>query len=205
MRQVLSSGTLLNPASLLGVLDAATKSLTADPQMANIDNLKDLALSVKDLKPGNVTFVTMPWTPNSDGATVTLNKKKAQPIFDAIANDTPWPPKGGTGDDQVLLKTPPENIRVNVLNGTTTANLGRKVAKQLRKQGYLVQDISNADTTDYTQTTIEYNPDYDMSARTLAASTGAQVLDKKKKLEGALTLIVGSDFTAVQPQLVVIC
>ena len=43
-----------------GVLDAATKSLTADPQMANIDNLKDLALSVKDLKPGNVTFVTMP-------------------------------------------------------------------------------------------------------------------------------------------------
>ena len=126
-------------------------------------------------------------------------KKKAQPIFDAIANDTSWPPKGGTGDDQVLLKTPPENIRVNVLNGTTTPNLGRKVAKQLRKQGYVVQDISNADTSDYTQTTIEYNPNYDMSARTLAASTGAQVLDKKKKLEGALTLIVGSDFTAVQP------
>ena len=31
MRKVLSSGTLLNPASLLGVLDAATESLTADP------------------------------------------------------------------------------------------------------------------------------------------------------------------------------
>ena len=34
---------LLNPASLIGVLDAATKSLTADPQMADINNLKDLA------------------------------------------------------------------------------------------------------------------------------------------------------------------
>ena len=39
MRQVLSSGTLLNPASLLGVLDAATKSLTADPQMAKIPRM----------------------------------------------------------------------------------------------------------------------------------------------------------------------
>jgi LCP family protein required for cell wall assembly len=199
MRQVMSSGTLLNPAALLGVLDAATKSLTADPQMANIDNLKDLALSLKDLRPNDVTFVTMPWTPNSDGATVTLNKDKAQPIFEAIKNDTAWPPKGSSGEKAVLLKTPPENIRVNVLNGTTTPNLGKKVAKQLKKQGYIVQDISNADTTDYTQTTVEYSPDYDMSAKTLAASTGAQVLDSKKKLGGTLNLIVGSDFTAVVP------
>ena len=125
MRKVLSSGTLLNPASLLGVLDAATESLTADPQMADINNLKDLALSLKDLKPGNVTFTTLPWTPNGDNATVSVNAEKAKPIWDAMKNDTAWPPKGGTGEDTVLLKTAPENIRVNVLNGTPTPGTGQ--------------------------------------------------------------------------------
>jgi LCP family protein required for cell wall assembly len=198
MRKVLSSGTLLNPASLLGVLDAATESLTADPQMADINNLKDLALSLKDLKPGNVTFTTLPWTPNGDNATVSVNPKKAQPIWDAMKNDTPWPPKGASGEDTVLLKTAPENIRVNVLNGTPTPGLAKQVAKQLRKQGFVVEEVGNAETTDYTATTVQYDPQWDQSAKTLAYATGATVLDTKKKLDSVLTLIVGTDFTAVQ-------
>ena len=197
MRKVLSSGTLLNPASLLGVLDAATESLTADPQMADINNLKDLALSLKDLKPGNVTFTTLPWTPNGDNATVSVNAEKAKPIWDAMKNDTAWPPKGGTGEDTVLLKTAPENIRVNVLNGTPTPGLAKTVAKQLRKQGFIVEEVGNADTTDYTATTVEYDPAYDESAETLAFAAGATVLDKKKKLDSTLNLIVGPDFVKV--------
>jgi LCP family protein required for cell wall assembly len=198
MRKVLSSGTLLNPLQLLDVLNAATESLTADPQMGNIDNLKDLALSLKDLKPGNVTFTTVPWTPNGDNATVSVNTKKAKPIWDAMKNDTPWPPKGSSGEDTVLLKTAPENIRVNVLNGTPTPGLAKKVAKQLRKQGFVVEEVGNAKTTDYTTTTVEYDPAYDQSAKTLAYAAGATVLDTKKKLESTLNLIVGTDFTAVQ-------
>ena len=198
MRKVLSSGTLLNPASLLGVLDAATESLTADPQMADINNLKDLALSLKDLKPGNVTFTTLPWTPNGDNATVSVNPKKAQPLWDAMKNDTPWPPKGASGEDTVLLKTAPENIRVNVLNGTPTPGLAKKVAKQLRKQGFVVEEVGNAETTDYTATTVQYDPQWDQSAKTLAFATGATVMDTKKKLDSVLTLIAGTDFTEVQ-------
>jgi LCP family protein required for cell wall assembly len=197
MRKVLSSGTLLNPLQLLDVLNAATESLTADPQMGNIDNLKDLALSLKDLKPANVTFTTVPWTPNGDNATVSVNAEKAKPIWDAMKNDTPWPPKGGSGEDTVLLKTAPENIRVNVLNGTPTPGLAKKVAKQLRKQGFIVEEVGNAETTDYTATTVEYDPAYDESATTLAYAAGATVLDKKKKLESVLNLIVGPDFVAV--------
>jgi LCP family protein required for cell wall assembly len=198
MRKVLSSGTLLNPLQLLDVLNAATESLTADPQMGNIDNLKDLALSLKDLKPGNVTFTTVPWTPNGDNATVSVNTEKAKPIWDAMKNDTPWPPKDSSDADTVLLKTAPENIRVNVLNGTPTPGLAKKVAKQLRKQGFIVEEVGNAETTDYTATTVQYDPAYDESAKTLAFATGATVLDKKKKLESALNLIVGTDFVEVQ-------
>jgi hypothetical protein len=166
--------------------------------MGNIDNLKDLALSLKDLKPANVTFTTVPWTPNGDNATVSVNTKKAQPIWDAMKNDTPWPPKGSSDEDTVLLKTAPENIRVNVLNGTPTPGLAKTVAKQLRKQGFVVEEVGNAETTDYTATTVQYDPAYDESAKTLAYATGATVEDTKKKLDSTLNLIVGTDFTEVK-------
>ncbi|MFY9231141.1 MAG: LCP family protein [Candidatus Nanopelagicales bacterium] len=201
MRTVLSSGTLLNPAQLLGVLDAATESLTADPQLADINNLKDLALSLKDLKPANVTFTTIPWKPNGDGATVSVNAKKAAPIWKAMKDDTPWPPKGAGSDEDPapLLKTPPEKIQVDVLNGTTTPKMAKKVARQLRKQGFVVRDVGNADTTDYAQTTVIYDPDWDQSAKTLAAAMDTDVVQKDKKHGSILTVIVGEDFTAVQP------
>lgn len=202
MRKVLSSGTLLNPASLLGVLDAATKSLTADTQLADINNLKDLAVSLKDLKPSNVTFVTLPWTPNGDGATVSVNTKKAASIWEALANDTSWPPKGKNADGdaiQPLLKTKPENIRVNVLNGTAVAGKAKQVAKELRKAGYNVQEVGNADNANYTATTVEYDPDWDVSAKTLIYASSATVTDKVKKQGSTMNLIVGSDWAGVLP------
>ena len=198
VRKIVSSGTLLNPASLLNVLNAATESLTADPQLADVNNLKDLALSLKDLKPADLTFTTMPWTPNSDGATVSVNTKKAKPLWEAMKNDTPWPPKGENGESTPLLKTPPENIRVNVLNGTPTPNLAKKVAKKLRKQGFIVEQVDNADTTDYTSTTVLYDPKWDQSAKTLSFAVGATTQEKVKKQGAALTVIIGTDFTDVQ-------
>lgn len=198
MRKVLSSGTLLNPASLLGVLDAATQSLTADPQMADINNLKDLALSLKDLKPANVTFTTIPWKPNGDNATVSVNTKKAKPIWQAMKDDTPWPPKGTGEDAAPLLKTPPSKIQVNVLNGTTTKKLAKKVARQLKKQGFVVREVGNADTTDFAQTTVLYDPNWDESAKTVIAAMDAQDSKKVKKQGAVIDVIVGSDFDAVQ-------
>jgi LCP family protein required for cell wall assembly len=198
MRKVLSSGTLLNPAALLGVLNAATESLTADPQLADINNLKDLALSVKDLKPADVTFTTLPWIPNSDGATVSINTEKAQPIWAAMAADTPWPPKGQNGDGTPLLKAKPEIIHVNVLNGTPEKGKAKKVAKQLRKQGFIVEQVGNADTQDYTATTVQYDPRWDQSEKTLAYAAGATVADKVKGQGQTMNLIVGTDFTTVK-------
>jgi LCP family protein required for cell wall assembly len=199
LRKVLSSGTLLNPAELLGVLNAATSSLTADPQLADINNLKDLALSLKDLKPSHVTFTTLPWTPNGDNATVSVNTAQAKPIWDAMKNDTPWPPKGALANDQPLLKTAPNLIHVNVLNGTGVKGKGKEVAKELRKQGYLVEQVSNADTGDVAMTTVQYDPTYDQSAKTVIYAANAQASETKKKLGKTINLIVGADWAGVRP------
>ena len=83
-----------------------------------------------------------------DGATVSVNTEAAKPIWDAMKNDTAWPPTGGTGGEQPLLKTAPEQIRVNVLNGTAEKGKAKQVAKELRKQGYVVELVDNAETSD---------------------------------------------------------
>lgn len=192
-RQVLSSGTLLNPTKLIGVLDAATRSLKADPQLANIDNLQQLVLSMKDVRPNDITFVTLPWYPSGDGATILMNKKKAKPILEAIKNDTPWPPKQA---DQPILKVEPASIYVNVFNGTTEKGKAKKVAKQLRKLGYRVMDVGSAESPQAV-TTVEYDPKWDISARTLIAAADAEGKAVKKQGQ-RMTLIIGDDFTAIE-------
>ena len=200
VRKVVSAGTLLNPAALVQVLDAGTQSLTADPGLADGETIKQLALSMKDLRPGDVTFTTMPWRPSGDGATVKMNRKKAQEIWDAIANDTPWPAKGsapGMSEDQPLLTVAPDEITINVLNGTGVPGRAKEVAKEFRQAGYNVIQVGNADAP-VTQTTVQYDPRWDTSAKTIIYAAGG-VGEKVKKMGGTFTVIIGPDFEGVNP------
>lgn len=195
-RKVLSAGTLLNPAALVGVLNAATQSLTADPQLANIENLRDLAVSMQDLRPADITFTTMPWYPAGDGANVLQNKKKAKPLWNSIRNDTAWPPKKSA--DQPLLRAEPESIRVKVLNGTGVKGAGKKAKRLLRAQGFNVVEVGNAKDGEYSATTVLYDPGWDVSAKTLIYSANAA----SEAVEGmgqTMTLVIGPDFTSVKP------
>jgi len=196
-RKVLSSGTLLNPASVIGLLDAATSSITADPQMADLKQLQELVLSMKDINPKNLTFLTMPWKPAGDGANVLENKKKARPVWKAIRNDTAYPPKPTNG--QPTLSSAPSGIYVDVFNGTTTPGLARKVAKQLKAQGYRVQNVGNAKAP-VTATVVKFSPRWDTSAKTLVWAAGA-----KSDPTGngqRMTLTIGPDFTSIKPVII---
>ena len=195
-RKVLSSGTLLNPATLLSLLDAATQSLTADPQLANIDNLRELALSMKDLRPSDIAFVTAPWKPAGDGANVLINSKKAAPLWEAIKLDTTWPAKQDS--DQPLLKTEPSQIYVDVLNGSSTKGKAKKVAKELREAGYQVGDVGSTPGKDIVATTVvKYDPKWDVSAKTLIFAAGAQGESVPKQGQ-RMTLIIGDDYTSIK-------
>jgi LCP family protein required for cell wall assembly len=195
-RKVLSSGTLLNPATLLSLLDAATQSLTADPQLANIDNLRELALSMKDLRPSDIAFVTAPWKPAGDDANVLINTKKAAPLWEAIKLDTTWPNKQDS--DQPLLKTEPSQIYVDVLNGSSTKGKAKKVAKELRAAGYRVGDVGSTPGKEIVATTVvQYDPKWDVSAKTLIFAADAQGESVPKKGQ-RMTLIIGDDFTSIQ-------
>ena len=94
--QARSTQVLVRPDRLLAFLDAATKSLTTDPEWASIGSLAVTALQVRGMEPGSARFVTVPvraypadrnrveWTPD------------AAALWQALATDRPLPGSAGT-------------------------------------------------------------------------------------------------------------
>jgi LCP family protein required for cell wall assembly len=61
INKAVSAGTLANPVKLVRFLDAATKSLTTDPEFAHLKALASLGSSLKNVGLDNITFVTAPF------------------------------------------------------------------------------------------------------------------------------------------------
>jgi LCP family protein required for cell wall assembly len=59
--KAVSAGTLVNPKRLYTFLDAATKSLTTDPQLADLKALYGLARSFKGIGLDKIQFLTVPF------------------------------------------------------------------------------------------------------------------------------------------------
>jgi LCP family protein required for cell wall assembly len=61
--KVVSKGTLANPVRLYKFLDAATRSLTTDPEFAHLKTLASLGQDLKDIGLDQVQFMTVPHEP----------------------------------------------------------------------------------------------------------------------------------------------
>ena len=70
------------------------------------------------------------------------------------------------------------------------------MAKQLKAQGYRVQDIGTT-TTPATATTVTFDPKWDTSAKTLTWAAGAKSDPTGKGQRMVLT--IGPDFTSIKP------
>ncbi len=59
--KAISAGTLANPVKLYNFLDAATKSLITDEDLASLKSLAGLANQVRNIGLDNIQFLTVPW------------------------------------------------------------------------------------------------------------------------------------------------
>lgn len=199
-RKTTSFGVIANPVRLRSVLSATADAIATDPGLTDAGDKRDLAASLRSLRPGDITFVTAPVQPWSvDRNRLVLMEDEAALLWEAIRTDAPWPPPGTPGLDGQPLITPPSDIRVRVLNGTTTQGLAGTVAEQLRELGFTVTEVGNASRNDVTETVVRRPADYDESARTLATVAGAQRTVIDKQARSTLTLIIGADFTELTP------
>ena len=88
-RQVLSQNLLTDSTKLYRFLDAATESLTADPQTGDIRNLTGLAFSLKNIPSGNITFMTIPFASYAPDKNQVVWTQDAAGIWANMAADQP--------------------------------------------------------------------------------------------------------------------
>ena len=96
VKKVQSDGVLLNPTKIYPLLNAATKSLSADPGLASLKDLYKLAQSLQKIPTGAIHFLTVPQEPYvADHNRDQLVQSRAEPLFAALRADQPVNVTGG--------------------------------------------------------------------------------------------------------------
>ncbi|MDX3230834.1 LCP family protein [Streptomyces sp. ME19-01-6] len=208
MRKMKSSGTLTSPSKMWDLANSATKALTVDTGIGTVNKLKDLALNLSKVDLKNVTFVTVPVVDNTDGATVLLDKAKAEPLFAMVRQDVSLTEvkkkeKADKAKQAAKLKGPkadPANVRVKVLNGSGKMGAAQETVDWMQNsEGMLRSSNGGNASADLKKTTLEYAPNQADQARRLADSMGLPGSALKEGTKDAapmaeMTLTLGADF-----------
>lgn len=90
LTKVIERGTLYNPIKLKRTLDSMTRNVAVDDDWST-GAIRSLALTMRDVKPRDVTFLTIPTNgTDSDpiaGSIVVVDEAACQGLFDAMARD----------------------------------------------------------------------------------------------------------------------
>ncbi|MFB4282667.1 MULTISPECIES: LCP family protein [unclassified Nonomuraea] len=140
-----SSELLTDVGRLRDFIAAAASSVTMDPELANdTEQLIQIATSAKEMTANGVKFTTVPWGPDpADPNRVVWKEPDATELFTSIKTDTEvtTPEPSASAKPKVTIK--PEQVRVQVLNGTKTIGKAREVADELAKQGFNIVGLGN--------------------------------------------------------------
>lgn len=112
------------------------------------------------------------------GSTVKWDAEKSKQMFQALREDRPLAPHLPKQPKATLVDVAPEQIRVQVYNGTPKDGLGQDVDEALRATGFnTTRAPLNGGPHDLRRTLVTYDPRWDRSAKSWpprcpAASSG---------------------------------
>jgi LCP family protein required for cell wall assembly len=184
----------MNPATLLPLADAATKSLTVDPGLGSAGKLLSFATSLKDIDLHDVTFITTPW--RYQGPRIALVHPAVDDLWNALRTDRPLDTHGSP-DDGKHGREPSisgAGISLTVYNGTTGPGLASHIAATLKADGFTVTGTANATSQDHATTVIEYGPGARSPAGTVARLFPGAQLEPVSRT--GLALVLGQDYAA---------
>ncbi len=112
IHRVDSIGLASNPTKLYALADTATRTVSADSELASANKLLSLAKDLKAIHPSSMNMLTLPVTydPKDPGRVVPL-KKASHEVWTALRNDRPIPKSasensvGDKGDSPVTAGT----------------------------------------------------------------------------------------------------
>lgn len=207
IREMKSGGTFTNPKKMWKLSNAATEALTVDTGIGSVKKLMDLGEDLSKVSVKNITFATVPVVDNDDGATVLLDKAKAEPLFSMVREDVSLTEvkkkeKAAKSKEAARLKgtqADPANVRVRVLNGSGKLGAAQETVTWMQNDEGIIHSANGQNAPSTKKTTLEYAPNQADQARRLAASMGLPGSALKPGTEEAdpmaeMTLTLGEDF-----------
>lgn len=184
IQEATATSILFRPDKLYGFLNAATKALTTDPDF-DTGTMRDVALSVRNLSPKDIDFVTVPvetypadpnrvqWTPSAE---LIWGSIKADRRLEA---GTASPSAGRSATSAAPLTVSPDKVgAVRVRNASGVPGLASQAAKALVVQGFDAVAVSDAPLAQ--GVTVAYSAGSHDAARTVAAAfPGAELVESK--------------------------
>ncbi|WP_078625498.1 LCP family protein [Streptomyces iakyrus] len=202
VERLTSSGILLNPMKFRDVTRAVLGSVRADKSFGT-DEMLDLARAMRNFSPSSSEFTTVPiermaFAVKGVGSTLKWDAEKSERLFHALRQDQPLSVHQSRGAARIV-PVAPQQIRVQVENGTRTAGLGRRVDAALASTGFRTTKAPvNSATRDVRRTIIVHDPRWDRSAQSLAAALPGSELRAVNGLGPTLKVIAGADFERVR-------
>ncbi|MGW1751407.1 LCP family protein [Streptomyces sp. NPDC002092] len=197
-----SSGILLNPMKFRDVTRAVLGSVRADKGFGT-DELLDLGRAMRNFSPSSSEFTTVPigqmgYVVPGIGETLKWDTAKADRLFQSLRDDKPLAARPSR-PQPVPVEVDPQQIHVQVENGTATEGLGKRVDAALAATGFRTTRVP-ADADDHAQkrTVIVYDPGWDRSAKALATALPGSELREVPGLGPTLKVIAGADFKQVR-------
>lgn len=197
-----SSGVLLNPMKFRDVTRAVLGSVRADKGFGT-DELLDLGRAMRNFSPSSSEFTTVPigqmgYVVKGIGSTLRWDEAKATKLFQSLRDDQPLAVHRAPHSNTVKVDVAPQQIRVQVQNGTATAGLGKRVDAALSATGFQTthQPVTAAEHS-VRRTVIAYDPRWDLSAKSLAVALPGSELRAVKGQGPLLKVIAGDDFKQV--------
>ena len=144
MQQATSTQLLVQPTKLYSFLDAATRSLTTDPEFG-VGTMRDLATSVKGIGLDEIQFVTVPNEPYAPDPNRVQWKASADQIWSALREDRPVgatkkPATASPSPTARRSPSPPTRSTVRVVNASGVPGLARQAAGRARGAGLRRRD-----------------------------------------------------------------
>ncbi|WP_435862046.1 LCP family glycopolymer transferase [Streptomyces phaeochromogenes] len=196
-----SSGVLLNPIKFREVTGAVLGSVRADKGLGS-DELIDLGRAMRTFSPSSSEFTTVPigkmgYAVKGIGSTLKWDEQKADRLFRTLRDDKPLTPHR-VRSKALRVDVAPQQIRVQVENGTMTAGLGRRVDSGLSATGFRTTRAPvNAPDRSIRRTIVQYDPRWDRSAKSLATALPGSELRPVNGQGPLMKVIAGSDFKQV--------
>ncbi|MFI5800162.1 LCP family protein [Streptomyces sp. NPDC051677] len=187
---------LTSPNAMYGFLQAITKSLTTDPDIAGIQPLYGLADELKGIPSDRLSFLTVPnygreADKPSDKANVVWQYPQAADLFTSLAKDKEvTKPQLEAAKKNVVYAS---SVRVQVLNGTGVPGRAAAVAEKLKDAGYTVTGTGNAPQT-VAKSSLTYPAGLDGKAAVIASRLpNLKPTADSSAAAGVVTLVVGQD------------